>query len=98
MDAPESNGIGEWAWRIGAAFVGAIAMFVGFMKALASTARDAKEARDGLPRIAALEVWKAGAEADHRALISRLDELSAGHRAIQELQNEILQRLPRASR
>lgn len=70
-------------------------MLVGFVKAWAATARDAREAKSGLPRIHALELWRAGAETDHRALISRLDELKQETGKIQDLQNHILERLPR---
>lgn len=92
---PGTDGIGEWAWRIASAIVGAGIMLVGFVKAWAATARDAREAKSGLPRIHALELWRAGAETDHRALISRLDELKQETGKIQDLQNHILERLPR---
>lgn len=92
---PGTDGIGEWAWRIGSAIVGAGIMLVGFVKAWAATARDAREAKSGLPRIHALELWRAGAETDHRALISRLDELKQEVGEIRDLQNHILERLPR---
>lgn len=92
---PGTDGIGEWAWRIGSAIVGAGIMLVGFVKAWAATARDAREAKSGLPRIHALELWRAGAEADHHAFISRLDELKQEAGEIRDLQNRILERLPR---
>jgi hypothetical protein len=92
----DPNGIGEWAWRIGSAIIGAGIMLVGFVKAWASTARDAKEARAGLPRIAALESWKSGADADHRALVSSIENMNEGQREMRLLLDQILQRLPRS--
>ena len=92
---PGTDGIGEWAWRIASAIVGAGIMLVGFVKAWAATARDAREAKSGLPRIHALELWRAGAEASHQALIDRLDELKQETGEIRDLQNRILERLPR---
>lgn len=92
---PGTDGIGEWAWRIGSAIIGAGIMLVGFVKAWAATARDAKEAKACLPRIQALEIWKARAEEIHNALIDRLDELKQEVGEIRDLQNRILERLPR---
>ncbi len=92
----DPNGIGEWAWRAASAILGAGIMLVGFVKAWASTARDAREARAGLPRIAALESWKAGAEADHRALVNSIEGMADGQREMRLLLDQILQRLPRS--
>ena len=92
---PGTDGIGEWAWRIGSAIVGAGIMLVGFVKAWAAIARDVKEVKACLPRIQALEIWKARAEEIHNALIDRLDELKQEAGEIRDLQNRILERLPR---
>ena len=93
----DPNGLGEWAWRVGAFVIGAFVMALGFAKYLYNINRVAGDANgkadvnaeridSAAAKIAALEVFRSASEAHHEAIMDNFAQLHRRH-------DEILRRL-----
>lgn len=93
----DPNGLGEWAWRVGAFVIGAFVMALGFAKYLYNINRVAEDANGKADvnaerleaqggKIAALQLFQATYEAYHEAIMDNFAQLHRRH-------DEILRRL-----